>query len=487
MSEQCPPMIFEDQFAEHRNIAWRVERGKPDPANPLMEPAYPWDSASPFNGGTVLLDPIDGLWKCWGLAFPHVEDFKRGEFFFSLAYAESEDGVHWTRPMLDGFPCMGQERSNALMTMEDVGKIGPISVLVHPEAERERRYELFLALYPPFLKPEGRVIKGLALAPGQKNGHPQGVYRFVSGDGIHWKPIEGPLGMETADSCYFSKDADGPYVAYHKMGITGLPGAFVPYDVGAGWNRILVRRTSEDGTHWSAYEPQMLPDWRDAHDTQFMDLSPIRQGSGYAAIIAVYHCLNQMMDLQFAGSPDGRNWFRPFPRVPCVANAPLGDCGGGLLYGAKNPIEDGETLHFYYNAMDGLHGDVYGKLDDEYLQYGSMCRASWEKGRLWSAVPANAGPVDGVLTTCPTESGGKTLYVNAVTLEGGEVTAELLEGNQWEIGLPVEGFARADTRVFRGDSKCTALVWAGGRRCPKDGLMLRFYLRRARLYGFEWR
>jgi hypothetical protein len=244
-----------------------------------------------------------------------------------------------------------------------------------------------------------------------------------------------------------------------------------------------VRRESEDGTHWSSYQVQFQPDWRDAHDTQFMDVSPVRQGSGYAAIVAIFHGVNQMMDLQFAGSRDGKQWFRPFPRVPCLANAPLGEVGGALYYNNKNLVEDGERLHHYYSAIDGLHGDVYGKVDDEYLQYGSLCRASWEKGRLWAAVPAAAGPTEGVLRTHPLEGvAGKRLVLNALTLEGGEVSAELLDGT-----TALRGFGRSESRAFRGNAKLHTFQWSGGGSCPRDGLALALYMRRARVYGFEWR
>ena len=56
-----------------------------------------------------------------------------------------------------------------------------------------------------------------------------------------------------------------------------------------------------------------------------------------------------------------------------------------------------------------------------------------------------------------------------------------------EIGPALEGYSREDCRAFRGDSKCAPLTWTGGERCPRGGLLLRFHLRRARLYGFEWR
>ena len=33
------PFLIGSDFAERRNVAWRVELGTPDPDNPLVEPA----------------------------------------------------------------------------------------------------------------------------------------------------------------------------------------------------------------------------------------------------------------------------------------------------------------------------------------------------------------------------------------------------------------------------------------------------------------
>ena len=499
MTHKTPPYLFHDDFIERRmrldaqtpatkNLAWIVEPGVPDSANPLLSPAYPWDSASPFNSGTVLKDPIDGLWKCWGLAWPHTET---GRFEHQLTYATSEDGVHWTRPMLDGFPCMGRAKSNVLLTYADLGMVGASSVIVHPHTKPSRRYELFVHAYPPFKNPT-KHAKGFPIRPEHKEEHPGGVWRYFSADGIHWKPAEGPLDLDTADSIFIHKEAGGPYVAYHKIGRTAAPGAFVHLDCAAGEQRVLVRRESRDGSKWSLYETIMQPDWRDAHDTQFMDLSPLRQGSGYVAIVAVYHALNQTMDLQFAGSPDGRQWFRPIPRMPCLFN----QTGAALYYNSHEMIEDGDHLYFYYAAMEGLHSAIYGKTCTEYLQYGTLCRARWEKGRLWAAVPAAGGPTEAEFTTMPLDNVvGKQLVINAVTHGDGAVTAELClpipsgHPKSWdgEPGKGPAGFSFTDARAFRGDEKLHVFSWKGGSRAPRDGVMLRFRIKRAKLYGFEWR
>ena len=74
-----------------------------------------------------------------------------------------------------------------------------------------------------------------------------------------------------------------------------------------------------------------------------------------------------------------------------------------------------------------------------------------------------------------------------MTLDDGEIAAELITDAGREVGPPVEGFERDKCRSFRGDSLCAPLVWEGRDKCPADGLLLRLYIRRARLHGFEWR
>jgi len=496
MAIDAPPMIFEDDFCKHFDIAWRVEPGQPDPNNPLMMGEYPWDAGTPFYNGTVLKDPIDGLWKCWSIAAPYEENHQWGRWDQRCAYAASEDGVHWTRPALDGFPCMGRDRSNVLLDFADGGSCYQMSVFVDPEAEPDKRYEMFILRVPEYKNPSKRV-KGVPLLSEHRNwrgepAHPPGLYRYFSPDGIHWSASEGPMDIRSNDSLFVYKGLDAPYVAYHKLEKPTPPGsAYVPHDCGKGMIRRLVRRESADGTRWSDPPEIVLePDWRDAHDTQFMDMGPMREGSGYIATVAVFHALNQQMDIQFAGSADGKKWFRPIPRVPCVPNGPLGEPGGGHIFQGHSLVADGDKLHLYYAALTGLHGDIYCEDPTRELYYhGGLARATWERGRLWAAVPAVGGPHEGHLTARPNhDNAGKTLYVNALTLGDGEIRAELRTlADDGQIGPPLEGFAREDSRPFTGDSKCEAISWKGAVRCPREGLLLRFYVRRARLYGFEWR
>ena len=64
------PLLMPDDFDSLLLVSWRGELGVEDPHNPLLEPAVPWDSGGVFAHGTVLHDPIDGLWKAWQVSTP---------------------------------------------------------------------------------------------------------------------------------------------------------------------------------------------------------------------------------------------------------------------------------------------------------------------------------------------------------------------------------------------------------------------------------
>ena len=85
------------------------------------------------------------------------------------------------------------------------------------------------------------------------------------------------------------------------------------------------------------------------------------------------------------------------------------------------------------------------------------------------------------------KNAGKRLFINALTLDDGEISAELVKLSEGSNGPPSVGFTRQQCRPFRGDSKCVQLTWQGGERCPQEGWFLRVYIRSARLYGLEWR
>ena len=175
-------------------------------------------------------------------------------------------------------------------------------------------------------------------------------------------PYENP--MHTADTTYIFREADGTYMATHKLGEPAHPGGLVPYDVFAEGRRVMARRTSPDGSNWSPFETIIQPDIYDPQDFQIMELcvTPVR--SGYLGVIGIYMNRTQTMELHLGGSVDGRIWDRRV-RLPAVATGALGDYGGGMLWPSHNLIEHNGRHYMYFSATEGLHGDPASKSPDD--------------------------------------------------------------------------------------------------------------------------
>ncbi|MFH0962930.1 MAG: hypothetical protein V2A58_02845 [Planctomycetota bacterium] len=493
-----PPMILADDFLQRNKIAWRMEPGKKDPNNPILSPRYPWDLGAVFSHGTALLDPIDGLYKMWYLSTPKEKGLYR-----QLTYAYSEDGVKWVRPMVGVYPFGKHKRTNIVLGTKMGGIVSQVSVFIHPDAEPDRRYEMFCYRDPihhpaasgPYSNPSKR-IEGVPLPPGL-NHNCYGLYRHFSPDGIRWRvegePVAG--GPQTRDAYggrpFVSSDGlsvfqlrDGRYVIHNKVQLPAIPGGYVKYDVGAGECRTIARRESPDGREWGhTYENILTPDWRDPQDTQFMELMMNEYNDGFIGVATVYHCVEGTIDLQFIGSRDGKKWIRPVRR-PCVSLEPLGDVDGGMLWPMRGFVIDGEKVHLYYAGLTGLHGDVYSNVPvcDGAFE-GAMCRATWELGRMWGMTHFSGNDEEASVTTRPVQWQGKTLFINAVTRGSGKVEAELLD---YEF-KPLRGYTRKECRAVRGDSKCARLGWRTGPKPKLEAPLLRIILTDARLYGFEWR
>ena len=488
------PFLMPSDFHHMERVAWRVEEGQQDDKNPLLEPGKPWDIGGVFSHGTVLKDPLDNRWKAWQISTPLSRPLGPGTWTHDrrLTLLESADGEKWQRPELELVPWEGHDRTNILLGLWS----SYASVNIDPE--REVPYEMFIFRYPGYPGAGGR-IEGLPLPAGEEK-HPYGLYRYRSVNGQKWTAVEGPIKLNTTDSCFIYRFSGGQYVAYHKTEMPAFPGGLAPYDIADGGLRLIGRRTSEDGTTWS--DPTrlvMTPDWRDPADTQFMELCPMEGPGGFIATLTVYHNHTQRIDLQLAASRDGIHWWRP-DRRPALPNPPLGEYGGGMIWPMRRPVQDGDRIYVYYAGNESLHGDLYNttrsgprrlKARGEFLSrqssslpnYSALCRASWGVGRMWAMVCAIGGPYEGVATTVIRELEGRELHVNLFSRPGGGLRAEILDAG----GTPLEGFSEEDCIALAGDHHDVIMHWKGGSRLPENAARIRFLVKRTYLYGFDAR
>lgn len=494
------PLLMPDDFELLQLVAWRVEQGVPDPANPLLEPAMPWDAGGIMAHGTVLRDPIDGLWKAWQVSTPGERrlDGLRTEHEHQrrLTYLESKDGVHWVRPELPFVSWPSYGRTNIIFDLDSGGTAVYASVLVDPK-NKEWPYEMFVMRAPLYggMK-ENRV--GHLTGPTER----LGTYRYRSKDGKDWRLVEGPIHPAVGsggDVSYVYRQPDGSYFSYFKSYPAARDGdRLIPYDNNPrGGLRSVSRRTSPEGSTWGGEELVLTRDWRDPDYAQFLEICPLPVPGGYVAFINYYDAVIQTMCLQMAASRDGIRWWRP-DRRPALPNPPLGDYGGGMIWQMHSPVVEDNRLHVYYAGSEGLHGEIHDTRFTPRLGVGhetvigvntptlpfntALCRATWEWDRLYALAPSAGGVTRGEAITRAGEPLAGRLVVNLQTKPGGALRAELLDGD----GRPLPGFALEDCTPLTGDHRRAAFTWRGGTAAPEGAVKVRFELHRAFLYGYAW-
>ena len=506
------PLLMPDDFSELHLVGWRVEPGQPDPDNPLIEGEMPWDRGGVGIHGSVFRDPLDDRWKAYLVSTPAEEIPESSDRpWASESHAhrrvclfESDDGVHWTRPEFAHVPFGGHARTNIVFDVTEGVSAYP-SILVDP-ANREWPYEMIV------LRESWAAVRG---QPPEGNGY----YRYRSGDGRAWEPVgEKISGPMTGDLSFFYRagsaptplppDADDAYVAYYRLGSPGHSTDHLPLYEDFP-RRSCFRAISRDGQTWLKDERMLLTaDERDHRDTQYQECVPLAVSGGYLALVTMYHPITQTLDLRLAASRDGRQWWFP-DRRPCLPNAPLGDYGGGMIWQTQYLIVEDGRLYTYYGGTEGPHRQISDTRapsvqvghQETVIDHGAhflpfnaaLCRASWRVDRLYALASNAGGPTIGTATTRPVQLGGRQLFVNLTTrpakkarrpgLDEGHLQVELLDGDR----RPVPGFAREDCRPLREDRVSSLVRWKAGEAAPETARQVKFYLKRAFLYGFEFR
>ncbi|MBI3922192.1 MAG: hypothetical protein HY318_12295 [Armatimonadetes bacterium] len=512
------PLMMPDDFSDLNLVAWRVEQGELDPENPLIEGEMPWDRGGVGVHSSVLQDPINGKWKAY-VVCTEPEEFPENQPENTKPWAsenaatrriclfESEDGVHWTRPELDNVQFGGYDKTNIIFDLVH-GTSGYSSIMIDPE-NAEWPYEM-VALREHWCP----AVHGM---PPEGNGY----YRYRSRDGRKWEQIGGKLGGPMiGDLCFIYRvggaltpfpvlPGEEPpavkYVSYYRLGAERQATDHVPVYEDCP-RRSCYHATSPDGETWTRDENMLLTaDERDHRDTQYQECIPLKVPGGYIATVTMYLPISQTLDIRFAASRDGSRWWFP-DRTPCLPNPPIGDYGGGMIWQSQYlQVIDGR-LYTYFGGTEGLHRQLsdtrapsveVNYLDSvidhgaHFLPFNSaLCRASWTFDRLYALVSSAGGPTVGMAVTQPADLAGKTLRVNLTTRPAkksskpgrneGYMQVEVLDAQ----GDPLPGFARDDCPPLRGDHRALWVKWTGGDKAPKGAKKVRFYLKRAFLYGF---
>jgi hypothetical protein len=108
-------LIDEQSVTQSRDVTFHLNPATKHPQNPVLPAGGPneWDSLQTCWPGTVLYDEEDGIFRCWYSGLGAVQAERNSNMPWQPGYAESKDGIHWTKPAL-GFHTYRSQPTNIL-------------------------------------------------------------------------------------------------------------------------------------------------------------------------------------------------------------------------------------------------------------------------------------------------------------------------------------------------------------------------------------
>jgi hypothetical protein len=430
------------------------------PANPLIVADQVWEGKSaiigPYVYGTILREA--GTMRMW------YQLLHQGNH---IGYAESKDGIHWTKPLLPYVKYQGSIPTNLVVSAFSGAQPGSghchnPSVIPHPQPpDPSQRYALY------GFDPQA--------------GGPRVAF---SSDGLAWhypELSEVPVLFPSSDVLHFFYD---PYQAAY----------FSTWKTRNRRGRAVGIARSRDGRQWQKPwdGPIFGADDLDPDDTQVYGMPVFAYQGMYLGLPWIYraryyrygeYSVEKMLEAQqdsprtiepqLAWSWDLLQWTRPPHRPALIPRGETGQWDAGMIVTARAPLVIDDQLYFYYGGTDRAH-------DEKQLRsaIGLACLRLDGFCSLRSHTEA-----DGWLITRREPMLEPHLTINGRTFGRGSITAELLDRRQQVI----PGFSRADCIPFEGDAVRHPLRWKTSsfeRRQPLPDVRIRFWLHQAELYSY---
>lgn len=404
-------------FCVPRGIALRVHKPRIEP-EPVLWPEHPWETNGISPYATFLED--GGRFRCW------YECEGGGES--GVAYAESDDGVRWTKIPL-GQKRIGDIDSNMLALWAHGH-----GIFIDPTAPPAERYKLIRCYW-------GDPVRAIVGA--------------VSPDGLVWDriPDKNPVlldnNADTQNVGLYDDDL-GRYVIYTRQRDGYMQRRGINRAVSADFRHFppsapVFEASPLDPPDWDYYSSGYSK-WPGAVDAHVMRVS-------------VYQHTPDLVNVHLAVSRDGVIWHRPLGREPWIANDV--QCPYPSIYASGSILRTapGEWSTYLGVSRSGHNeGAAY--------QPGVMLRAVSREDGFMSLSSEGRGE----FWTVPFTLTSEHIRLNARASYSGFIRAEVLAagigdtGTAVTVGQPIPGFTLADCDGVTGDHLDAPLAWAGDLR-----------------------
>jgi hypothetical protein len=478
-----PVLLIDNATVEDR---WGVRRvlNRPikDPRNPVLMPDAPWEDG--ISAPTVIYDPEHSVYRMWYLGCNqvglvhmfHLNDWRadRDGYPYFVCYAESRDGVHWERPLLDDKPFGPHARSN---------------VVIHGVQKAQSPHVMW---NPPGTGLDGRFLMTY------KDNLPQGYGSLclaTSDDGIHWR--EDPrnpafVGLRDTWHNMVYDPARARWLMFTRpvctAGVAGVPGG--PTEVN------YKRRTAVTigDTPYEFKTPRVIV-WPEEDDDPDIDHTVVsRVGSHFLGFVGRMGPPPRMeFSLHLSFSHDGLSWSKLPGDSPYIPHGGPDSFDAGSTSSAGSLVTMGDTSFLYYL------GATQGQAQSSKNKMVSLGRAQFLRDRFVAQMGAHTG---GFLLTREMVVAAPELVVNTTIANGynsdpahATVPPEFrVEVLRFEAGrsapVTVPGYGLEDCVTKAVDLIEYKVTWKEKQdlfELVGKPVFLRFYLKNAGIYSLSFR
>jgi hypothetical protein len=443
--------------------------GLPRPEEISLTFDHPWEGGTSAAYMTVIKD--GGTYRLYyrGGTKTDTGSIKPGTEV--TCYAESPDGKTWVKPKLGLVSFEGSTENN---------------IVLGPNSRRSScNFAAMLDDRPGV--PAAERYKGV----GAANAREEGLLRFVSPDGIHWKPYSEEVVFEgyklDSQNVVSWLPAEQCYAIYMRAWSEGgTPGHPKPREA----YRTIARAVSKDFQTWSEpvrmqfsgeekarnlYSNATMPYFRAPHILLALphrvvseEVVPRAELEAYGTEIRAI--ANAIGDVMLMSSRDGTTYDRTFLEAFVRPGRERGAWHARSLFASMGLVPTGEDEMSFYISTNYT------------LPSHQIRRYSLRTDGLASI---HAGASAGTVTTKPLRFSGDQLVLNYWTSAGGSIRVELLD----ERGKPLPGYLAGDCQKIIGNEIRRIVSWKGKDRVSDlagKPVRLRFRLMDADLYSLRF-
>ncbi|MFO7899890.1 MAG: hypothetical protein R6V58_12620 [Planctomycetota bacterium] len=361
-----------------------------------------------------------------------------------VCYAESQDGVHWTKPELGLREFRGSKKNNIIWTGAGTHNFVPFKD-ANPKCRPDAKY---------------KAVGGLKRIEG-------GLVAFKSADAIHWQRMaEEPIltdGAFDSQNLVFWDAVRGEYRAYYRDFRNGV--------------RDIKTATTKDFLQWPKGRWLAYP----GAPTEHLYTNQVQPYDRAPHLFVGFPTRYQpkrgsLVEGLFVTSRDGRTFHR---------------WGEAIIRPGRNRDRwHNRSNYIWLGLVETKSGLPGGAVELSLYSNERYYKGKGVKTRRYTYRPdgfvsVHAPLRGGTVLTKPLTFAGKTLRLNASTSAAGSARVEIRRPN----GRPAKGFAAQDCDVIYGDELDRVVTWNGksdvGSLAGKPVRML-ITLKDADVYSFRF-